>query len=63
MLSTWDHRITIEETDDGRTRYTDAVEVGAGLLTPAFWVLAHLLYRYRQYRWGRLVRNGYDYSR
>lgn len=63
LFSTWDHRITIEETADGRTRYTDAVEVRAGLLTPAFWLLAHLLYRYRQHRWGRLVRNGYDYSR
>lgn len=63
LLSTWDHRITIEETDDGRTRYTDAVEVRAGLLTPLFWLLAQLLYRHRQRRWGRLVRNGYDYFR
>lgn len=63
LLSTWDHRITIEETADGRTRYTDDVEVRAGLLTPLFWLLAQLLYRHRQRRWGRLVRNGYDYSR
>lgn len=55
VASTWDHLISVRETPDGKTVYTDDVEVGAGALTPAVWLFAALFYRYRQYRWRRLV--------
>ena len=50
LVSRWDHRMVVEETDENRTRYTDAVDLEAGLLTPLLWFGAHVLYRYRQYR-------------
>ncbi len=55
LMRVWDHLITIEPTPDGRTRYTDRVEVNAGLLTPLAWVFARLFYRHRQRRWCKLA--------
>jgi hypothetical protein len=40
----------VKETSGNRTRYTDAVDLEAGLLTPLLWLGAYVLYRYRQYR-------------
>ena len=62
LAKRWDHRITIEGTDQGTTQYTDRVEVEAGLLTPGVWAFAQLFYRYRQARWRRLVRHDFDYN-
>lgn len=62
MVSVWDHHIFVAPEGSG-TRYTDEVRVEAGLLTPFVVLFTHLLYRYRQYRWRRLVRNGFDYDR
>lgn len=50
----WNHRIHLEPAD-ARCRYTDEIEIKAGLLTPAVWTFAHLFYRYRQTRWRRLL--------
>ena len=61
VIASWDHRIVLRETDDGRTHYTDQVEVQAGLLTPLIWAYASLFYRYRQYRWRRLVGRNFAY--
>jgi hypothetical protein len=60
-IATWDHHIIMRETEDGRTHYTDQVEVKAGRLTPFIWVYASLFYRYRQHRWRRLVAQAFDY--
>lgn len=62
IIATWDHRIIMRETEDGRTHYTDQVEVRAGLLTPFIWAFASLFYRYRQHRWRRLVARGFSYK-
>jgi hypothetical protein len=59
LMRVWDHLITLEPTSDGRTRYTDRVEVNAGLLTPFAWFFAGLFYRHRQRRWRRLVRGNF----
>lgn len=59
-IATWDHLITIKETADGRTHYTDRVEIRAGVLTPFIWLFAAIFYRYRQYRWRHLVRTNFD---
>lgn len=62
VIATWDHWIIMRETEDGRTHYTDQVEVRAGLLTPFIWAYASLFYRWRQHRWRRLVARGFVYE-
>ena len=63
IISTWRHLITIRETGDGRTLYSDKIEIEAGMLTPVIWIYANLFYRYRQMRWRSLVAHGFDYRR
>lgn len=63
VIAVWDHRIVLRETEDGRTHYTDQVEVKAGLLTPFIWAYASLFYRYRQHRWRKLVAHDFAYER
>jgi hypothetical protein len=56
LVRVWDHMITIgPDRSDGRTRYEDRVDIRAGLLTPFIWLFAQGFYRWRQYRWGRLL--------
>lgn len=55
-MPTWNHRITVACLADTRCRYTDAVEIGAGRLTPLVWMYAHFFFRYRQFRLRRLAR-------
>jgi hypothetical protein len=56
LIRIWNHLIKIEPETDHRCKYTDQVEIKAGLLTPAVWVYAHIFYRYRHYRWKKLIR-------
>lgn len=51
----WNHRICLERHGAQRCRYTDEINIEAGLLTPAIWAFAQLFYRYRQMRWRRLA--------
>lgn len=55
-IRSWRHLITVEpvEGDPGRSRYTDVIEIRAGLLTPAVALFAHASYRLRQRRWRQL---------
>jgi hypothetical protein len=53
----WDHAIQIEPLPGDRCRYTDGIEIDAGLLTPLVWAYAQLFYRYRQMRWRKLARS------
>ena len=55
-VSAWNHRLLFEPTGERSCRYTDRVEVRAGLLTPAVALFAMFIYRYRQARWRRLAR-------
>jgi hypothetical protein len=61
LISVWDHLISVRETPDGKTVYTDEVEVEAGVLTPLVWLFAAVFYRYRQRRWRTLVENDFRY--
>ena len=54
-VKTWRHRLTFEPTSPDSCRYTDSVEVRAGLATPLTVLFAHLIYRYRQVRWRTLA--------
>jgi hypothetical protein len=62
LIRRWDHLITIEPAGPQRTRYTDRVEVEAGLLTPLVWAFARVFYAHRQRRWQHLVAHGFRYD-
>lgn len=51
LIETWDHWITIAPDDQGGTRYTNEVEISAGVITPLVWAFAQIFYRHRQRRW------------
>lgn len=57
ILTAWNHTLHVEPTGERRCRYSDTVDIDAGRLTPLVAATARLLYRYRQRRWHRLVRN------
>ncbi len=61
LVKRWDHWIFLEPTDDGRTRYTDRVDIGAGFLTPGIWLFAQVFYRHRQARWRALIARDFAY--
>jgi hypothetical protein len=55
-VRTWNHVIAVEPAPAG-SRYTDAIEIDAGALTPLVAGYAKLFYRYRQRRWRRLAKS------
>ncbi len=55
LIRVWNHSMKVEPVSDSRCRYSDRIELHAGLLTPLIWLLANLFYRYRQSRWRRLT--------
>ncbi len=57
MAKTWDHWIFVA-ADGGGTRYTDRVDVHAGVLTPFVALFARLFYAHRQRQWRALARAG-----
>jgi hypothetical protein len=59
LAQRWDHLITIEPTGTGQTRYTDRVDIEAGVLTPLVWTFAHVFYAHRQRRWHALIAEGH----
>lgn len=54
-ITKWDHWITIQDAHEGKTLYTDQVDIDAGLLTPIIWLFSQVFYRHRQKRWRELV--------
>ena len=50
------HRMRVEPVSGVASRYTDCIEVQAGLLTPLVWLFAKGFYRYRQRRWQQWLR-------
>jgi ligand-binding SRPBCC domain-containing protein len=58
MAPVWNHTIRIAAHGDGATRYSDEVEIRAGVRTPVVWLFAQLFYRHRQRRWRTLLRGG-----
>jgi ligand-binding SRPBCC domain-containing protein len=59
LVRRWDHWITIAPDVNGTTRYTDRVEIEAGLLTPLIVTFARVFYAHRQRRWRALARSGF----
>jgi len=60
LISKWDHLITVKPSGSNKTIYTDSVEINAGFLTLLVWLYASIFYRYRQYRWRKLVASGFS---
>ena len=54
-VKVWNHRLTFERLSDTACRYTDEVEIRAGLGTLPTVAFAHAIYRWRQSRWRRLA--------
>jgi hypothetical protein len=55
VIRSWRHDIVVESLDVEQARYTDVVEIDAGLLTPLVAGFAWAFYRLRQRRWGVLA--------
>lgn len=51
----WNHEITLEEIDKGRTRYTDIVEIEAGWKTVFVYLWAVCFYTHRQRKWIKML--------
>jgi hypothetical protein len=51
LVRLWNHEIEVEPISECRCRYTDRIEIDAGLLTPAVVGYARVFYRLRQRRW------------
>lgn len=55
-MRVWNHRLTFEPTGELSCRYTDEVELdGPRLLLPGNVAFARLFFRYRQWRWRRML--------
>lgn len=62
LAKRWDHLITVEPEGDG-TRYTDQVDIDAGIMTPLVVAFARRFYLHRQKRWHQLVSCEFDYTK
>ncbi|HTX97987.1 MAG TPA: hypothetical protein VME67_26065 [Mycobacterium sp.] len=56
ILKAWDHTLKVQAIDEQSCRYSDTVDIDAGAATPMVAALAIGIYRYRQRRWHKLVR-------
>lgn len=56
FVEVWNHLLKVESLSEERSRYTDEIEIDAGVSTPVVWAFAHLFYRYRQARWRVLAK-------
>lgn len=62
VAKVWDHTLTAEALPDGRTRYTDTLEVRAGVLTAGMWLFSQVFFRHRQRRLRAVVARGLNTS-
>lgn len=58
-IKRWDHRLTMQARPDGRTDYSDVLDIQAGLTTPFVWLFAQAFYRHRQKRLRALAARGF----
>lgn len=58
LLRSWRHTLHVAPITPTRCRYSDAVEIDAGALTPLVVGFTRVLFGYRHRRWQRLVRSG-----
>lgn len=51
----WNHKITLQTTDDATCCYTDEVELYAGWKTPIVFLWSKFFYKHRQRKWLKLL--------
>lgn len=56
LVRIWNHQMRVEPISESECRYTDRIELHAGLITPLVWLFASVFYRYRQWRWQEWAR-------
>jgi hypothetical protein len=56
VVRAWNHTLHVEPVGERRSRYSDTVDIDAGLLTAVVARVAVSICRYRQARWRRLAR-------
>ena len=56
LVTTWDHRMAVAATADGRTLYRDRLVIGAGILTPLVWPVFWVFWQWRAARLKALAR-------
>lgn len=56
LLKAWNHTLHVEPIDERSSRYSDTVDIDAGVATAFVAALAKGIYRYRHRRWRKLVR-------
>ena len=59
LIPQWNHLIKVEPLTEFNCRYTDEIDIKAGIATPLVWLYAHAFYRYRQHRWKKLIHARY----
>jgi hypothetical protein len=55
MVRTWRHELLATPLGDDRCKYTDRIDIDAGVMTPLVAGFAAIFYRYRQRRWRALA--------
>lgn len=55
IVRRWSHTIRVEPLTPRRCRYTDTIDIDAGVLTLPVWAWASVFYRVRQHRWRHLA--------
>ena len=56
LLKAWNHTLHVEPIDERSSRYSDTVDIDAGVATAFVAMVATGIHRYRQRRWRKLVR-------
>jgi hypothetical protein len=56
LVRQWNHEIEVEPISASHCRYTDRIEIDAGLFTPVVVAYARAFYALRQRRWRKLAR-------
>lgn len=59
IIKRWDHWIFVEKINSNTTIYKDRIDIKAGILTIFIWVFANLFFRWRQYRWKKLIKQNF----
>ena len=55
VVRRWTHTIGVQPLATRRCRYTDTIDIDAGVLTLPIWAWASVFYRVRQHRWRLLA--------
>ncbi|CAM2731099.1 hypothetical protein BST27_09205 [Mycobacterium intermedium] len=56
VIDTWNHTLHVEPVSEDSCRYSDTVDIDAGVFTAVVVGVANGIYRYRHRRWRKLVR-------